>query len=112
MKKITINDVLNQVNGIGVSKAEFRKTTGLKSENNQNYSDKIHSFGSKSNFERFLVDITNFAKNSGFQNSVQRLDKINEQIFKNYIKNKIEGGITKKNAFEHNIASSKTFYSA
>jgi integrase len=92
MKKITINDVLNQVDGIGVSKVGHRTETGLKSENNRDYSDKVHSFGSKDNFEMFVKDLASFAKEIGFQNSATRLDKLTGEIFKTYLENKIATG--------------------
>ena len=33
MQKITINDILNKIDGIGVSKSQYRNKTGLTSEN-------------------------------------------------------------------------------
>ncbi len=96
MKKITVKDVMSQVDGIGVSKSSYRQTTDLKSENGRDYSDKIHSFGSKENFGRFISDLSNFAKEKGFQNSSIRLDNITFEVFKSYLKEKIEGGITKR----------------
>ena len=92
MKKITINDVLDKVDGIGISKSTHRKETGLKTENNRDYSDKIHSFGYKKNFERFLKDLTNFAVSTGFQNSKNRVDKLTAEVFKAYLSNKILTG--------------------
>ena len=90
MKKIMIDDVLHFVNAIGVSKAAYRLETGLKSENNRAYSDKIHSFGSNNNFESFLKDFAKYARDNGFQNSKLRLDKLTGDVFKSYLKDKIE----------------------
>ncbi len=92
MKKITINDVLNQIDGIGVSKSEYRNKTGLTSENNRNYSDKNHSYGSQGNFENFVRNLCSFAKEQGFQNSAIRVDTLTAEAFKAYLADKIEHG--------------------
>ena len=106
MKKIVINDILRQVDGIGVSKREYRKTTGLKSENNRDYSDKIHSFGSDKNFKRFLKELGRFAKDRGYQNSEMRLDKIRGNIFKEFAQDKIKtGGRNKKGITKRTVSN-------
>lgn len=106
MKKIVINDVLRQVDGIGVSKREYRKTTGLKSENNRDYSDKIHSYGGGKNFKRFLKELGRFAKDRGYQNSETRLDKITGEIFKEFARDKIEnGGRNKKGITKRTLSN-------
>ena len=92
MKKITINDVLNITDGIGVSKSEYRNATGLTSENNRNYSDKVHSYGSKGNISNFVNDLCSFAKENGFQNSAIRVDKLTPETFKTYLQDKINFG--------------------
>ena len=92
MQKITINDVLNITDGIGVSKSEYRNTTGLTSENNRNYSDKNHSFGSQGNFKNFVKDLCGFAKENKFQNSAIRVDTLTAEAFKAYLTDKIEHG--------------------
>jgi hypothetical protein len=92
MKKITINDVMNKVDGIGISKSEYRNTTGLTSENDRNYSDKNHSYGSQGNFENFVMDLCSFAKEQGFQNSAIRVDQLTGETFKAYLEDKINFG--------------------
>jgi integrase len=96
MKKITVSTVLYFTDGIGTKKLEYRDKTGLISENNRNYSDLVHSYGSKENFSRFLSDLASFAKEKGYQNSEIRLDKITGEIFKEYLKEKIDNGISQK----------------
>ncbi len=92
MQKITINDVMDITDGIGTSKSVYRNKTGLRSENNRNYSDKVHSFGSKNNFERFVKDLTTFAKKNNFQNSAIRVDTLTGKTFRAYLADKIEHG--------------------
>ena len=106
MQKITINDILNKIDGIGVSKSQYRNKTGLTSENKRNYSDKVHSFGSKNNFERFVNDLATFAKENNFQNSIIRVDSLTGEAFKAYLSDKIvHGGRNGKGINERSVSN-------
>lgn len=83
---------MDATDGIGISKSKHRNETGLTSENNRNYSDKNHSFGSQGNFENFVTDLCSFAKEQGFQNSAIRVDTLTGETFKAYLQDKILNG--------------------
>lgn len=96
---------MDRVDGIGISKSAYRKQTGLRSENNRNYSDLSHSFGDKKNFGRFIADLVDFSKSRGYQNSSTRVDKLTGEVFKTYLENLIKHGGRNKKGITKRVAS-------
>ena len=84
--KYQVSQILQKVNGIGMSKKETREQSGVKSlESGHKVSDKVHSFKSMENLKNDLTNLASFAKNE-FQ--LQDIKEINIDIVKSWIDSK------------------------
>jgi integrase len=84
--KYQVSQILQKVNGIGMSKKETREQSGVKSlESGHKVSDKVHSFKSMENLKNDLTNLASFAKNE-FQ--LQDIKEINIDIVSSWIESK------------------------
>ena len=84
--KYQVSQILQKVNGIGMSKKETREQSGAKSlESGHKVSDKVHSFKSLENLKNDLTNLATFAKNE-FQ--LQDIKEINIDIVSSWIESK------------------------
>ncbi len=93
--KYQVSQILQKVNGIGMSKKETREQSGVKSlESGHKVSDKVHSFKSMENLKNDLTNLASFAKNE-FQ--LQDIKEINIDIVSSWIESKNIGYSTASN---------------
>jgi integrase len=84
--KYQVSQIIQKVNGIGVSKKENREQSGIKSlESGHKVSDKIHSYKSLENMRNDLTNLANYAK-AEFQ--IQDIKVINIDIVSSWIESK------------------------
>ena len=84
--KYQVSQILQKVNGIGMSKKETREQSGAKSlESGHKLSDKVHSFKSLENLRNDLTNLASFAKNE-FQ--LQDIKEINIDIVSSWLESK------------------------
>lgn len=93
--KYQVSQILQKVNGIGMSKKESREQSGVKSlESGHKVSDKVHSFKSMENLKNDLTNLASFAKNE-FQ--LQDIKEINIDIVSSWLESKNIGYSTASN---------------
>ena len=95
--KYQVSQILQKVNGIGMSKKESREQSGAKSlESGHKISDKVHSFKSLENLKNDLTNLASFAKN---EFKIQDIKAINIEIVSSWIESKNIGYNTASNYF-------------
>ena len=84
--KYQVTQILQNVNGIGMSKKESREQSGVKSlESGHKISDKVHSFKSLENLKNDLTNLANYAKT---EFKIQDIKAINIDIVSSWIESK------------------------
>jgi integrase len=83
--KYQVSNIIKAHNGISQSKLESRNSSNLKGENNQNVSDKFHSYKSLDNARNDLINLGNYAKE---YHNIKDMSKININVIKDWIANK------------------------
>lgn len=84
--KYQVSQILQKVNGIGISKKETREQSGVKSlESGHKVSDKVHSYKSLENLRNDLTNLAAYAK-AEFQ--IKDISEINIDIVSSWINSK------------------------
>ncbi len=95
--KYQVSQILQKVNGIGMSKKETREQSGAKSlESGHKVSDKVHSFKSMENLKNDLTNLATYAKT---EFKIQDIKAINIDIVSSWIESKNIGYSTASNYF-------------
>ena len=95
--KYQVSQILQKVNGIGMSKKESREQSGAKSlESGHKISDKVHSFKSMENLKNDLTNLATYAKT---EFKIQDIKAINIDIVSSWIESKNIGYSTASNYF-------------
>jgi integrase len=83
--KYQVAKIIKKYNGIGQSKMESRNSSGLKSQNGHNVSDKFHSYKSLDNARRDLINLGEYA-NQKFK--IKDMSKITAEVVRSWIQDK------------------------
>ena len=88
-KNSVINQVLSNANGIGESKLEAQRSSGIKGQNGQAVSSKAHSIASMKNLRTVTTQFTNFVNDNYTGKPLKNMDK---DSAREWINKKIEEG--------------------
>jgi integrase len=80
-----VGEIIKAHNGIGQSKLESRNSSGLKSQNGHNVSDKFHSYKSLDNVRNDLKNLGNYFKE---EYGVKDMSQITAEVVKSWIESK------------------------
>ena len=84
--KYQVSQILQKVNGIGISKKESREKSGAKSlESGHKVSDKVHSYKSLENLRNDLTNLATYAKE---EFKIQDIREINIDIVSSWLESK------------------------
>jgi len=80
-----VNNIISQVNGIGISKAETRAESGILAENGHKVSNLVHSYKSLDNLRD---DLTNLGKYAKAKHNIKEMREINANVVREWIQSK------------------------